>query len=100
MGRLMTYVLNRVTPAAGYTAAATVECPGAVRVNLDVETAGIFYELAEGWPSPRWRDEIYLGPGFRSLDQQADGIRVRSEGTPAVVTIAAYPPNELGGSGA
>lgn len=94
----MTYVLNNVITADAYTAAATLGAPNAVRVNLDVEQAGIFFALGVGWPVPQWRDEIALGQGFRSLDQTADAVRVRSRtaGQPARVTIAAYPPGELG----
>jgi hypothetical protein len=97
----VTYVVNNITTADAYTAAATLSCPNSVRINLDVDGAGIYYQLGENWPASQWRDEIALGPGFRSLDQRADAIRVRSQspGSAARVTLAAYPPDEIPGAG-
>jgi hypothetical protein len=98
----VSYVRNDVTTADAYTATNTLACPGAARINLDVAGAAIYYQLGENWPVQQWRDEISLGPSFRSLDQRADAIRVRSRqpGVPAVVTLAAYPPDEIGGGDA
>ncbi|HUR85641.1 MAG TPA: hypothetical protein VMY78_09870 [Solirubrobacteraceae bacterium] len=95
----MTYVANRIPTADRFPATAQLRCPGSVRINIDVEAAHIYYQLGDSWPAPQWRDEIALPPGFRSLDQRADAVRVRSAapGQPAIVTIAAYPLEEIGG---
>ncbi len=95
----MTYVANQITTTDAYTTQSTLICAGAVRVNLDVSGGGIFYQLADDPAAARWRDDIALNPGFYSLDQRADAVRVRSmtPGTPATVTLAAYPPNEVTG---
>lgn len=96
----MTYVNNAIAAQGTYPAQPHLTCPGAVRINLDVEGASVYYQLGDTWPAPQWRDEVLLTPGFRSLDQRADAVRVRrATFLPASVTLTAYPPNEIGGSG-
>lgn len=87
----MSYELNNVTTANGYTNAATLSCPRSTRVTLYVRNASVYYQLGQGWPSTSWGPEKFLPPGTLSGQRTCDAIRLRSAlaGAPAQVTVDA-----------
>lgn len=93
----MSYALNNVTTQDGYDVARELACPGATRLNVDVNNAAIMLQLGRGWPAAIWGPEVMVTPSFRSLERTCDAVRVRSAraGLPAQVTIAAYTPGDL-----
>jgi hypothetical protein len=94
--------LNNVSTPNDYTAAATLNCEGAVKVNLIIYNAAIYYQL-------RTRSDIHPRQGTfapevgpvpptpnLSIPRNCDAVRVRSAaaGVPAVVSIEALSPGE------
>lgn len=91
--------LNNIATTDDYTAAATIICPGAARINIDAANASILFQIGYGndLGAMRWQPETFLAPSFRSLDRRADAIRVRSAtpAKPARVTVEAIPAIDL-----
>lgn len=95
----MSYALNNVTTADGYTTANTLPAPATRRVNLDVSNAAAFVQLGHGTPGIVWDPEVYYPPSFKSLDRACDAVRVRSAkaGAAAQVTVNALTAGDVGG---
>lgn len=94
----MSSALSNRTTADAYTAANTLACAQARRVNLVVANAAIYYQLGRG-AVPRYEQpEAFLIPGVYSLDRICDAVRVRSAkaGVPAQVSIEALVASEVG----
>lgn len=91
------YVLNNVTTTDDYSAANTLDCPEAVKLDIQVYNAAIFYKYAVnpgGGVSSRgipFQPEVFLAPGIYLLVRRAVTVAVRSAaaGAPAQVTIEA-----------
>jgi len=82
--------LNNITTGNDYTAASTVQQPGAVRVNMDITGAAVFVSLGKGDSAGVAFDaEVYRTPGKYSLDRRCAAAKVRSAvaGVPAQVTL-------------
>lgn len=101
----MSFGLNNYGTQDNYTPEGTLTFPAVARVNVEVTTQPIFYQLqaARGRGTKAendgaWMPEIFLSPSFRSLSRRCTGIRVRSAvtGAPAGVTIDAIPGEQLG----
>jgi hypothetical protein len=91
----VSYSLVNVTTSDGYTAATTLNCPGAGTVTLSVRNAAVLVQFGAGSP-PAWDNpEEFRAPQDRSTPRRAgrpcDAVRVRSAkpGTPAQVSIDA-----------
>lgn len=89
--------LNNVTTQDDYTDATTLECPMATRFVLVVNNAAIYYKQTfpvgtapKGAP---FEQEVFLIPGVYPIYRRTTRVAVRSAvaGTPAQVTINAYP---------
>lgn len=98
----MSYSLNQAVTADNYTTANTLRCPGAVRLNLEIRGAAIYYSLTvpdAGMPEDSWAfgNEVYAGRTLRSLKRRTSAIRIRSAavGVPATVTVEAMLRNDL-----
>jgi hypothetical protein len=89
--------LNNVTTADDYAERATIHGPGSGRVTLDVGNAAIYLQLGDSVPDVRWRNEVFVTPGFKSWDRRADAARVRSAapGHAAQVTLELVPAAEV-----
>jgi hypothetical protein len=92
--------LPNISPAAGYTDAATLRAPMTARVNLIVQNNAIYWQRGEGlgglnWPHP----EEHLPPGYYSFDIPCDAVRVRraSSALAATVSITARTAQEVTG---
>jgi hypothetical protein len=95
----MSWVLNNVTTADGYTSGNTLDgLPFPSRINLDVANAAIYWQLKQSSHGPglytggTWGPETFMLPGSRSLFRAGvRGFRVRSAkpSTPAQVTVEA-----------
>lgn len=101
----MLAALNNVTTANDYTDANTLPCEGAVKINIEVTGAAIFYRYAlrnphhpTGWAgaTTQYGPEAFKGPNTYLLARNADAVQVRSAvaGKPAQVTIEALGPDE------
>ena len=101
----MLAALNNITTADGYTLANTLPCEGAVKLNIEVSGAAIFYRYAirdslhpTGWAgaTSNFGPEVFKGPNTYLLSRNADAVQVRSAvpGKPAQVTIEALGPGE------
>lgn len=84
-----------------YTAAATLRCAGAVKVNLQVFNAAVVAQFAQAdarGKEPAWADaaEEDVYPNGGSFERACDGVRVRSKvaGVPAQVSIVAVTESE------
>lgn len=97
-------VKNALTTADAYSDASTLQCRGAVRLNIDVSTAGSCYysfvPRAGGGASVKsgaFGPDRLLLPGFHNFDRRADAVRFRSGavGVPTVVTVEALQPGEV-----
>lgn len=95
--------LNNVTTEDDYSDATTLRAENAVRVNLDISNAAIYYQLSRPVSGLRagadtWGSEIFAAPTFQSLDRRTNAIRVRSavSAEPAQVTIDALTAEEIG----
>lgn len=93
----MSYPLNNVTTADAYTTANTLNCPGSVRLNIDVTNAAVYYQLGTLVGGVNWDAETFMTPSFRGLDRKFDAIRVRSAkaGAPAQVTLLGLAAGEV-----
>lgn len=97
------FVLNAATTADDYTQAATLECPGAVRVNVEIRDAAIYFQEQYrdlSLPDPTagtFGSEVFAGRTVRSYDHNIEAIRFRSAvaGEPATVTAQAFLPDEV-----
>lgn len=99
----MSYALNNVATQDAYAEATTLKCVGAVRVNIEIRQAAIYYQMTApdpGMPEDAWGygPEVYASRTLRSLNRRTSAIRVRSAvaGTPATVTIEAMRPIDVG----
>jgi hypothetical protein len=92
--------LNNVATADDYTEANTLNCEGAVKLDIQVFNAAIYYSyMPRSRIHPRggnFSPEVLLGPATYLLVRNADQVRVRSaaSGVPAQVTIEALNPGE------
>lgn len=97
----MPYALNNAETGDAYKAAAELQCPNSVRVNIHVFNAGIFFTLGSSpvQPGAQLTSEIFRAPGLYSMDRPLDVIRFRSSavGKPARVTCDAWRSGELSG---
>jgi hypothetical protein len=89
-------VLNNVTTQDSYVPDTELFCEGAVKLNVQVFNAAIYYSYRPRTrqhpiQSGSWSPEVILGPGVYLLARRAEAIRVRSAvtGKPAQVTIEA-----------
>jgi hypothetical protein len=87
----VSYALNNVTTADGYTAPTTLAAPGSRRLLLHVRNAAIYYQVGNGTPASVWQTEVFMPPGTAGLLRTFDALRVRSAtpGKPAQVTAEA-----------
>lgn len=97
----MSVSLSNRASADGYTAANTLRCPGATKVNVQAFNAAIVVQFARAEAEgldPVWgtaaEEDLY--PNGGSFDRRCDGVRFRSKvaGRPAQVSIAAMRPEE------
>ena len=92
----MSASLNNVATADDYTPANTLYTEGAIKINIQVYNAAIFYKYAPAASNrnPRgttFNPETFLAPGDFLLVRRAAQVAVRSAvpGVPALVTIEA-----------
>ena len=97
----MPFVLNNAATADAYTDANTLECPGTVKVFVEVFNNGIFIQMFRPGPGlsqggTQQSPEVFLAPGLYSLIRRIERVRVRSSsaGNPADVTIEALTPTD------
>lgn len=98
----MLAALNNVTTLDSYDATTTLICQGAVKINLEVSGAAIFYRYAPrtslrpGATIGNFGPEAFKGPATYLLGRNIEAIQVRSAvpGKPAQVTIEALGPGE------
>lgn len=85
--------LNNATTADGYTAGATLVCPGSRRLTIHARNAAVYYQLGHGMPAIQWDPDgaVFLPPGTLSGERTFDAVRLRSAaaGKPAQVTVDA-----------
>lgn len=96
----MPYALNNVETGDKYESKTTLQCPNAVRFNLHVFNAGIYFRLGTvpgTGPGSQAGNEIFRAPGLYSMDRAIDQIELRSAsaGIPARVTVDAWRQGEL-----
>ncbi len=97
----MSDTLNNVTTQAAYSEATSLACEGAIKLNIQVYNAGIFYKYMP-WQRQHpgrggfFNPEVFLGPGTYLLARRAQAVAVRSAvaGEPAQVTIEALGPDD------
>lgn len=87
----MSYALNNVTTADGYTGATTLAAPGSRRLLVHVRNAAVYYQVGIGTPASIWQAETFMPPGTAGLLRTCDAFRIRSAATgkPAQVTVEA-----------
>ena len=96
----MSYSLNIVETTDDYTDLTTLQCPGAIKLNIQVANAGIFYRFASGSKEQPWggiyNPETFLAPATYLLFRRAMQVQVRSAvpGKSAIVTVEALTAND------
>jgi hypothetical protein len=97
----VSWALNNITTADGYTEANTLETGLARRLRVSVNNAAVYRQCLVSRTGERgsaqWQPEAFIIPGTESLSLKGlYGVRVRSAvaGTPAQVTIQAWAPDE------
>jgi hypothetical protein len=97
----MSFAKNLILTGDDYTGAATLECPGAIKLNIEVDQAAVFYRFAVPSREQPWggvfNPEKILKPGnvyflFRRAAQVA--FRSAVAGVPGIVSIEALTPND------
>lgn len=82
--------LNQLACADTYSAAATVNCPGARRLTIFVYNNSLLYQLAYDRDGSNFIDlESELPPGFHSFARDCNGVRFRNliAGSVALVSV-------------
>lgn len=96
----MSYSKSLIETTDEYTGLSTLECPGAIKLDIQVANAGVFYQFASGSKEQPWggvfNPETFLGPATYLLFRRAMQVRFRSAvpGKPAIVTIEALTEND------
>lgn len=97
----MPFALNNVETQDAYADETTLECPGAVLLDIFVLNAAAYYSYAIRNPAQSraitYRDEVLLPVGAYVRTRCAQAVRFRSAatGVPARVTVEAVLPDEL-----
>lgn len=84
--------LINVPTSDGYTEAATLRCPGAVRLILQVSGQAVRYQLGRGYPGGQitWEaDERPLMPAMASLERRCDAVRFRNMSPGQIAYVSA-----------
>ncbi len=96
----MSYSLNQIETANGYTEANTLQCQGSIKLNIQVFNKGVYYSYMPWDPQHPgagfWNPETYLAPATYLFARRAQQVRFRSAvaGEPAVVTVEALTPSD------
>lgn len=91
----MSYALSLLETEDEYSDANTLQCPGSIKLDIQVANAGIFYQFAGASKEQQWGNvynpEVFLAPGTYLLFRRSMQVRVRSAvpGKPAIVTLEA-----------
>lgn len=91
----MSYAKSLIETADEYSDLSTLQCPGAIKLDIQVNNAGVFYSYAAGSREQPWGEifnpEVFLSPGTYLLFRRAMQVRFRSAvvGKPAIVTVEA-----------
>ncbi len=96
----MSYAKSLMATEDEYTEDTTVACPGAIKLDIQVNNAGVFYQYGGASKEQPWggvyNPEVFLAPGTYLLFRRAYSVRFRSAvpGKPAVVTCEALTAND------
>lgn len=96
----MSYAQSLMKTEDEYVEATTLACPGAIKLDIQVNNAGVFYQYGGASKEQPWggvyNPEVFLAPGTYLLFRRAYSVRFRSAvaGTPAIVTCEALTPND------
>ena len=101
----MSYTLNNIKTANDYTDVATLQCPFAQVLNIQVSNKPVYYQFAVPSREQPWGGsygpEKRLLPGFYPFFRRAAAVRFRSAvaGESAVVDVEALTPEDRGAVG-
>lgn len=91
----MSYSKSLIETTDHYSEESTLQCPGAIKLDIQVTGAGVFYQFAGGSKEQPWGEvfnpETFLAPATYLLFRRAMQVRFRSAvpGKPAIVTVEA-----------